>query len=293
MATQAAKDKPATVPSVVDNSEWKSAEELVDVDIGGQIFRTTLETLTKNEGSYLATCFSGPFDRNKTLFVDRDPGLFKAILQFLRTGEIFVAENREAALRDEAQFYGLEKEMFGERPVVVQEEPSYGISRTRVLDIAKTFTMYCSPASMLQSNTIVSGVLTWICDGHCNSTIRVQRMPARTMGNEGVDICVVDPQYLTCGDTAQFTLFETDCDIRIENLEPSIRADCSGSHTLSVTTTIEVAHADIKPLATKKRKKLRDSDSREMVGEPIPPEEVFKDVQPASDVFGILRSGRQ
>src|SRR5690242_7992587 len=65
-----------------------SSTNLVEVNVGGTIFTTFVSTLTKHPSSMLAAMFSGrhPLVRDKEgrPFLDRNPELFKLILEYLR-----------------------------------------------------------------------------------------------------------------------------------------------------------------------------------------------------------------
>ena len=72
----------------------------VKLDIGGAVFKTSLETLTRNSESMLARMFSGRFTMQAqddgSFFIDRDPTHFGYILNFLRTGEVIIPDDRVA-----------------------------------------------------------------------------------------------------------------------------------------------------------------------------------------------------
>ncbi|XP_062501309.1 uncharacterized protein LOC134178447 [Corticium candelabrum] len=85
----------------------------IKLDIGGFIFKTSLETLRKDTDSMLASMFSGRFDMKEqedgSYFIDRDPTHFRFILNFLRTGKVIVPHDtiaREELLL-EAEFYNI------------------------------------------------------------------------------------------------------------------------------------------------------------------------------------------
>ncbi|KAG9272861.1 BTB/POZ domain-containing protein KCTD14 [Astyanax mexicanus] len=108
----------------------QSAEPLthfsvVQLNIGGQLFSTTLGTLCKYPNSKLADMFSGPLklhkDREGRYFIDRDGTHFGLILQYLRTEEL--PSKNLLELHREALFYDLKPlvklleetpQMFGE-----------------------------------------------------------------------------------------------------------------------------------------------------------------------------------
>ena len=83
----------------------------VKLDVGGQHFTTTVQTLTKDPNSMLAAMFSGRFDmkpsEDGSFFIDRDGTHFRFILNFLRTGKLTLPEGATFTkeLEEEAEFY--------------------------------------------------------------------------------------------------------------------------------------------------------------------------------------------
>jgi len=68
----------------------ETADEIIELNVGGQMMSTTRAVLTSAEGSFLAGMFSGNFDaghkrdKDGRIFLDVDPPLFAKILSFLR-----------------------------------------------------------------------------------------------------------------------------------------------------------------------------------------------------------------
>lgn len=64
---------------------------VVQLNVGGHLFSTSLSTLRKHPDSRLAEMFSGPpklcTDPDGHYFIDRDGSNFRAILDFLRTDQ--------------------------------------------------------------------------------------------------------------------------------------------------------------------------------------------------------------
>jgi len=86
----------------------------IDVDVGGQLFRTSEATLRK--ASYFAALLSSNWRNDCTeevIFVDRDPELFQRVLSFMRSGSLAgipsfaAAPDLWRALREEANFFGV------------------------------------------------------------------------------------------------------------------------------------------------------------------------------------------
>lgn len=84
--------------------------DVVRLNVGGQIFCTTLSTL-RSEESMLSAMFSGRFDVRKdadgAVFIDRDGTHFRHILNHLRGTELHLGRDlrMHLALLDEADFY--------------------------------------------------------------------------------------------------------------------------------------------------------------------------------------------
>ena len=86
----------------------------VKLDVGGQHFTTTVQTLTKDPNSMLAAMFSGKFEmkpsEDGSFFIDRDGTHFRFILNFLRTGKLTLPEGATfiKELEEEAEFYQIQ-----------------------------------------------------------------------------------------------------------------------------------------------------------------------------------------
>jgi hypothetical protein len=88
---------------------------MVHLNVGGQHFTTSRETLTSSEpGSVLHSMFSGAWaqqtDCEGRVFIDRDGTRFRHILNFLRSGCVHVPRDNEtmcAEVLEEADFFGL------------------------------------------------------------------------------------------------------------------------------------------------------------------------------------------
>jgi hypothetical protein len=87
----------------------------VHIDVGGHLYTSSLETLTKYPTSRISKMFNGSIpivlDALKHhYFIDRDGKLFRHVLNFLRTSRLVLPENFNdfEALIAEAKFYELE-----------------------------------------------------------------------------------------------------------------------------------------------------------------------------------------
>ena len=86
----------------------------VKLNVGGQHFTTSVQTLTKDPNSMLAAMFSGRFDmkpsEDGSFFIDRDGTHFRFILNFLRTGKLTLPKGATFTeeLEEEAEFYQIQ-----------------------------------------------------------------------------------------------------------------------------------------------------------------------------------------
>ena len=86
----------------------------VKLNVGGQHFTTSVQTLKKDPNSMLAAMFSGKFEmkpsENGSFFIDRDGTYFRFILNYLRNGELILPEGATflKELEAEAKFYQLQ-----------------------------------------------------------------------------------------------------------------------------------------------------------------------------------------
>ena len=83
----------------------------IKLNVGGQYFTTSLQTLTKDKGSMLHAMFSGRFDtkpaEDGSYFIDRDGTNFRYILNYLRTGYLLIPDDKliRKEILEEAEFY--------------------------------------------------------------------------------------------------------------------------------------------------------------------------------------------
>ena len=87
---------------------------IVKLNVGGQHFTTSLQTLTRDPNSMLAAMFSGRHEVQTTedgsFFIDRDGTYFRFILNYLRNGELILPDGATflKELEAEAKFYQLQ-----------------------------------------------------------------------------------------------------------------------------------------------------------------------------------------
>ncbi|XP_071951436.1 BTB/POZ domain-containing protein KCTD16-like [Antedon mediterranea] len=89
------------------------APTVVELNVGGRQYATSLTTLTKHSDSVIAEMFGDPTilakDANGKYFIDRDGDLFKYILDYLRNSTVVLPSRFEniSRLIAEAEFYRL------------------------------------------------------------------------------------------------------------------------------------------------------------------------------------------
>uniref|UniRef100_A0A1A9ZZQ0 BTB domain-containing protein n=1 Tax=Glossina pallidipes TaxID=7398 RepID=A0A1A9ZZQ0_GLOPL len=85
--------------------------DLVNLNVGGQRFSTSRQTLTWIPDTFFTALLSGRIsslkDETGAIFIDRDPTLFSRILNYLRTKEIDIKNCEIRSLRHESEYYGL------------------------------------------------------------------------------------------------------------------------------------------------------------------------------------------
>ena len=101
------------------NIEKPSANDVIDINVGGVCYTTSRQTLTTYPQSRLAHLFSSDDVSKKTQvardgrgrhFIDRDGALFRFVLDFLRASQLSLPENflERERLRKEAEYYRLD-----------------------------------------------------------------------------------------------------------------------------------------------------------------------------------------
>jgi len=101
----------AGIPVVATASRFTAP---VHIDVGGKIYTSSLDTLTKFPDSRLSKMFCGGIPivldtLKQHYFIDRDGGMFRHILNFMRTGRPILPENFQHVdlLLEEAKYFEL------------------------------------------------------------------------------------------------------------------------------------------------------------------------------------------
>ncbi|XP_030756056.1 BTB/POZ domain-containing protein KCTD1 [Sitophilus oryzae] len=111
VAAAASYGKMTGIPCVAAASRYTAP---VHIDVGGTIYTSSLETLTKYPESRLAKLFNGSIpivldSLKQHYFIDRDGGMFRHILNFMRNSKLLIPENFHDLdlLLEEAKYFDI------------------------------------------------------------------------------------------------------------------------------------------------------------------------------------------
>ncbi|KAI3812930.1 hypothetical protein L1987_17643 [Smallanthus sonchifolius] len=118
------------------NPQDFNKSNVVTIDVGGQLFQTTLQTLTLAGSNTLLSNLFNSSEQNKIPFIDRDPELFSIILSLLRTGNL-PSKAKSFDIQDvvfEAKFYGVEDLLVESQSNPSQFEP-FDLEKSMILPL--------------------------------------------------------------------------------------------------------------------------------------------------------------
>ncbi|KAA8520840.1 hypothetical protein F0562_011513 [Nyssa sinensis] len=110
---------------------------LVTIDVGGQLFQTTKQTLTLAGPKSLFSGVPNFFDQCDVPFIDRDPEMFSILLSLLRTGHL-PSKAKALDLQDlisEAEFYGIENLLLASQSNPSQFE-AFNLEKSLILPLS-------------------------------------------------------------------------------------------------------------------------------------------------------------
>ncbi|KAJ0630691.1 putative transcription factor WD40-like family [Helianthus annuus] len=111
---------------------------VVTIDVGGQLFQTTIQTLTlAGSNTLFSNLFNSSEQPNRIPFIDRDPELFSIILSLLRTGNL-PSKAKSFEIQDivfEAKFYGVEDLLVQSQSNPSQFEP-FDLEKSIILPLS-------------------------------------------------------------------------------------------------------------------------------------------------------------
>lgn len=94
-----------------DHDYRNSLQDPVSLNVGGEVYTTTLDTLTRCRDSMLGAMFTGQMpvlrDPGGNVFIDRDGKVFRYILNYLRSSSLDLPDgfSELSLLRREADFF--------------------------------------------------------------------------------------------------------------------------------------------------------------------------------------------
>lgn len=121
------------------------SRNIVQLDVGGTLYKVSFETLRRCEGSMLANLVSehwkeGQVDDSEPIFIDRNGLLFRYILDYLRASEVHLPSSvSRIAIMKEFEFYGIyaddnqvhEKHGFEHYHFVMEKAEAYNLKKAR------------------------------------------------------------------------------------------------------------------------------------------------------------------
>ena len=111
-------------------------DRIINLNVGGKFYTTSISTLTKYPDSMLGRMFEGNLpsakDAQGNVVIDRDGELFRYVLTFLRSSKLILPENfNELALQqEEAEFYQI--------PELIDALKSYQMKDVYMLNVGGT-----------------------------------------------------------------------------------------------------------------------------------------------------------
>ncbi|KAK9053133.1 hypothetical protein SSX86_029763 [Deinandra increscens subsp. villosa] len=120
-----------------NNPQDFSKPNVVTIDVGGQLFQTTIQTLTLAGSNTLFSNLFNSSQQNRIPFIDRDPELFSIILSLLRTGNL-PSKAKSFEIQDivfEAKFYGVEDLLVQSQSNPSQFEP-FDLEKSMILPLS-------------------------------------------------------------------------------------------------------------------------------------------------------------
>ncbi|XP_070175796.1 BTB/POZ domain-containing protein KCTD7-like [Littorina saxatilis] len=97
--------------SLDDSASQQQFPDVIELNVGGRLFQTTLMTLTKDPNTMLGAMFSGkhrqPQDKDGRYFIDADGDTFAYILRYLRHGQ-FPPTSKVEEVHGSAVYFGLQ-----------------------------------------------------------------------------------------------------------------------------------------------------------------------------------------
>ena len=93
----------------------ENKRKIVQLDVGGTVYKVSRDTLERCEGSMLANLISDHWkegNSDEPIFIDRNGLLFQYVLDYLRMEKVYLSSTvNTAAIKEEFEFYGIHVDM--------------------------------------------------------------------------------------------------------------------------------------------------------------------------------------
>ncbi|XP_077070539.1 BTB/POZ domain-containing protein KCTD6 [Siphateles boraxobius] len=159
----------------MDNGDWgHRLTHPVTLNVGGQLYTTSISTLQRYPDSMLGAMFRGDFpttrDTQGNYFIDRDGTLFRYILNFLRTSELTLPVDfmETDLLRKEADFYQIEPLI----QCLSDPKPLYPLDTfEQVVELSSTrkLSKYSNPVAVIITQLTITTKVHSLLEGISNS----------------------------------------------------------------------------------------------------------------------------
>lgn len=166
----------------------KLPEGRVKLDVGGQHFSTTLDTLTRVPDSNIGRMFSGRFpvkvnEEDGRVFIDRDGTYFQYILNYLRDPESKMVKLKEKEQMDELkieiEYYGLTKSVYGDVDLSIPDPLDWVDN-----NVIQVHSFSSQLSGFPATNTLNPSTTYWLSDNVITNQWIVYEFPSRVYVNK-------------------------------------------------------------------------------------------------------------
>ncbi|KAL9950672.1 hypothetical protein ACROYT_G043206 [Oculina patagonica] len=190
-----ARQEKAAIEEITKTLNQVHFASTIVLNVGGKIYKTTLDTLRKDPDSMLCAMFSGRFElkadeKDGAYFIDRDGKLFRYILNYLRNGEL--PPCKDDRLKEELL---LEAKFYQVQGIINQLEEETAMSP-----------LLQFPSLIINDENHLSALMSWLPpNATCSLLFRASadgKTPAdfhRCCDNKGPTLVVIKSGNYICG----------------------------------------------------------------------------------------------
>ena len=195
--------------TILNTTAFNGGGEIIHLNVGGQRFSTSRQTLTAIPDTFFTALLSGRIasqrdgltgsgisegmgSDNGAIFIDRDPDLFRPILNFLRNRNLSLASPAFPIGNDESNMRALlhEAEYYGISPLVKQLSLCLDLENSGCGDVL----FYgCLPAPLVPCNATIDHATSAPSPEICVDPLRIQMVKAHQSS-----IAVAYPYFVAC-----------------------------------------------------------------------------------------------